>query len=61
MTDKHKKKDQIINELLQLRQQISEWEKSESARTELGKRLARQRRELEERLKELNCLYGVST
>ncbi len=51
--DKQKTKEQLLNELVELRQRIAEWEISERERK-------RAEYSLSKRVKELNCLYGIT-
>ena len=51
--DKQKTKEQLLNELVELRQRIAEWEISERERK-------RAEYNLSKRVKELHCLYGIA-
>jgi len=53
MNDKDKTKRQFINELVELRQRIAEFEASNTERKQLE-------HALNERVKELNCLHGIA-
>lgn len=55
-----KKKEQLINELVNLRQRITELELSETERKRSEEALRKRTHELGERVKELNCLFGIS-
>ena len=56
---KDETKEQLINELEKLRQRISESERSETECKRAEKALKQRTYDLNERLKELNCLYGI--
>jgi PAS domain S-box-containing protein len=60
MTDKSKIKTQLINELVELRQQVAQLEASEAKRKRVEEELQLRTHELGERVKELNCVYGIS-
>jgi len=61
MKDENKTKDELMNELIVLRQRISELEESGAEHKELEQVLQKERPDLGERVKELNCLYGISS
>ncbi len=60
MTDKSKTKTQLINELVELRQQVAQLEALEDKLKRVEEKLQLQTHELSERVKELNCVYGIS-
>jgi len=57
MKDQAKTKEQLISELVELRQRISEFEAEDKW---IEEALLSRTDELNERVKELNCLYGIS-
>ncbi len=59
MKDKDKTKEQLIDELVKLRQGYAELEKSENERKRAEEIINKRTNELNERVKELNCLYGI--
>ncbi len=59
MKDAEKTKEQLTNELRQLRQRVAELEASEKERKQAERALGKHSHELKERVKELNCLYGI--
>ena len=60
MKDEDKTREQPLNEIAELRQRIAELEASASRRNEAEEVLRKRTRDLGERVKELNCLYGIS-
>lgn len=60
MRDENKTKDQLINELEELRQRISELESLATLNEELEEKLQQRTDDLGKRVKELNCLYNIS-
>jgi DNA-binding CsgD family transcriptional regulator/phage shock protein A len=58
--DKNKTKDELINELVELRQRINELEALETERRQAEEALRKKTHDLGERVKELNCLYNIS-
>ena len=60
MRDENKTKDQLINELEELRQRISELESLATLNEELEEKLQQRTDDLDKRVKELNCLYNIS-
>jgi diguanylate cyclase (GGDEF)-like protein/PAS domain S-box-containing protein len=60
MRDEDKKKEQLLKELADMRQRIAELETWEVARRRAEETLREQSLQLRERVKELNCLYGIS-
>ncbi len=60
MKDERKTKKQLIDELLDLRQRVRQLEVSGSRMKDTGEALRRRTNELNERIKELNCLFGIS-
>jgi len=60
MKEEKKTKEQLISELTELRQRLAQLEVSESRMKETQEALRKGTNELKERVKELNCLYGIS-
>jgi diguanylate cyclase (GGDEF)-like protein/PAS domain S-box-containing protein len=60
MKGEGKNKEQIMREMAEMRQRITELERLEVARKRAEETLREQSVQLEERVKELNCLYGMS-
>jgi len=60
MKDEDETKERLIQELLELRQRVAELEGSEMKPKQAEEELQKQTQNLGERLKELNCLYGIS-
>ena len=60
MKDEDKTREQPLNEIAEPRQRIAELEASASRRNEAEEILRKRTRDLGERVKELNCLYGIS-
>jgi len=60
MEDKDKPTEQLIRELAALRQQNEELKASEIERKGMEELLQKRTHDLGERIKELNCLYGIS-
>ncbi len=60
MKDKDRTKNELINELVEMRQRINELEKSGADHKELEEALQKKTHDLGERTKELNYLYGIS-
>ena len=60
MKDENKTKEQLLNEMAEMRQRIAELDASASHRIVIEKTLRKRTNDLKERVKELNCLYGIS-
>ncbi len=60
MNDKDKTQEQLLEELKTLRSRLAELEALEAKHTRVEEELGKRTHELEERLKELNCLYAIS-
>ena len=60
MNDKDNPKEQLLEELKTLRNRLAELEALEAKHTRLEEELRKRTHELEERVKELNCLYAIS-
>ncbi len=60
MKEEKKTKEQLIDELTELRQRLAQLEVSESRMKETEDALRKRTNELNERIKELNCLFGIS-
>jgi two-component system cell cycle sensor histidine kinase/response regulator CckA len=60
MKDQDKAKEQLIDELGELRQQIAELKAAEAEREQMEEAQEKLAYDLGERFKELNCLYGIS-
>ncbi len=60
MGDQQKTKAQLVAELRQFRERIEVLEKAEKRRKQMERALVRRTLELNERVKELNCFYGIS-
>lgn len=60
MKEEKKTKEQLIRELMELCQRVAELEVSESRMKETEEALRKRTNELNERIKELNCLFGIS-
>ncbi|UCG63551.1 MAG: LuxR family transcriptional regulator, partial [Deltaproteobacteria bacterium] len=60
MKDEDKTREHLLNEIAELRQRIAELEASASRMNEAEEILRKRTRDLGERVKELNCLYGIS-
>ncbi len=57
--DRHKK--ELVDELVELRQRFTEFEVVETERRRVKEQLQKRTHNLGERVKELNCLYGISS
>lgn len=60
MGDQDKTKAQLVGELCQLREKVAALERSEKRRKQMERALVRRTLDLNERVKELNCFYGMS-
>jgi len=60
MKEEEKTKEQLINELVEMRQWVAELEASETERKRAEEALRKHTHDLGERVKELNCLYDIS-
>ena len=60
MRDEGKTKKELLEELSGLQQELTRLRKAEAERKKVGKALRRRTHELGERVKELNCLYGIA-
>ncbi len=60
MNDKDKTQEQLLEELKILRNRMAELEALEAKHTRVEEELGKRTHELEERIKELNCLYAIS-
>ncbi len=60
MKDKDKTKDQLLKELKTLRDRVAELRRLDIKRNRLEGTLRKRSHDLRERVKELNCLYGIS-
>jgi PAS domain S-box-containing protein len=60
MNNKDRSKVQLLGELKFLRNRIAELEAFEAEHTRVEEELRKRKQELEERLKELDCLYAIS-
>ena len=60
MSDIGKTKEQLMYELVELRRRIAELEVTEAERRQVEETLQKRTHDLGERVKELNCLYGIS-
>jgi len=60
MNNKGQTKEQLIEELKTLRNRVAGLEAMEAEHSRLERELGKRTHELEERLKELNCLYAIS-
>lgn len=60
MRDEDKTKERLIDELAELRRRNAELEALEIERKQMEEALQEQTHHLGERVKELNCLYGIS-
>jgi len=60
MNDEKKTREQLLEELKSLRDRLTEVEAIEAEHRRLERELGNRTRELEERVKELNCLYSIS-
>ena len=60
MKDKGKTREQLIDELQDLRQRVSDLQASEAQLKDTKKKLNKQTHQLGERIKELDCLFGIS-
>jgi hypothetical protein len=60
MSDIDKTKEQPIHELGQLRQQVTQLKELENEHRRTKEMLQEQTHDLNERVKELNCLYAIS-
>jgi len=60
MKDENETKERLLNEIAEMRQRIGELEASESRMKEAEEVLRERAHDLVERVKELDCLYGIS-
>ena len=60
MKDEDETKGHLLNEIAEMRQRIAELEASASRRNEAEEIMGKRTHDLRERVKELNCLYGIS-
>ena len=61
MRDDDKTKDQLLNELVEIRRRIAELGASQTERKRAEEALQKRTHDLDERVKELNCLYAIAS